>query len=51
MVQTTQIWYSGYVYVVKGNNKVKTQNLSVFDSRYDVIVAYRGQIGPTFRYS
>ena len=48
MVQTAQIWYSDWVYVVKGNDKVKTQNLSIFDHRHDVIVEYRGQIGPKF---
>ena len=44
MVQTAQIWYSDWVYIVKGNEKVKTQNLSIFD----VIVEYRGQMGPKF---
>ena len=44
MVQTAQIWYSDWVYIVKGNDKVKTQNLSIFDPRHDVIVEYRGQL-------
>ena len=48
MVQTAQIWYSDWVYIVKGNEKVKTQNLSIFDPRHDVIVEYRGEIGPKF---
>ena len=45
MVQPVQTWYSEWVYGVKGNDKVETQKLWIFDPRHDVIVAYRGQIG------